>query len=94
MQQLPKNKSVVLGLVTSKFSKLEDEDVLEGRVREAAQMMASGTGESEEEALGRICVSPQCGFASHCEGNLVDMENMRKKLELVKSLAGRLWPDA
>ena len=44
--------------------------------------MASGSGETEEEALQRISVSPQCGFASHEEGNLLGMEDMEKKLVL------------
>jgi methionine synthase II (cobalamin-independent) len=61
LKELPKNKSVVLGIITSKFPELENVDELEKRVREAAKIMASGSGESEEEALNRICVSPQCG---------------------------------
>lgn len=61
-KHLPRDKMVVLGLVTSKFPELEDVDVLEKRVREAAGIIASGTGETEEEALERICVSPQCGY--------------------------------
>jgi methionine synthase II (cobalamin-independent) len=61
LKELPKNKSVVLGIITSKFPELENVDELEKRVREAAKVVASGSGESEEEALNRICVSPQCG---------------------------------
>lgn len=56
--------------------------------------MASGSGETEEEALQRISVSPQCGFASHEEGNLLGMEDMEKKLVLVKDLATSIWSDA
>ncbi|KAI6114100.1 UROD/MetE-like protein [Pisolithus sp. B1] len=88
------NKTVVLGLVTSKFPELEDVGALRERVMEAAKVMAAGTGESEEEALKRICASPQCGFASHSEGNLLGMDDMRKKLALVKDLATSIWSDA
>ncbi|KAG6336769.1 hypothetical protein ID866_2338 [Astraeus odoratus] len=91
---LPRNKSVVLGLVTSKFPELEDKELLKARVLEAAGIMASGTGETEEQALQRICVSPQCGFASHEEGNLLGMGDMKKKLALVKELASSVWSDA
>lgn len=61
LKELPKHKSVVLGLITSKFPELEDIDELERRVREAARHMAAATGETEGEALQRVCVSPQCG---------------------------------
>lgn len=84
----------MLGLVTSKFPELEDKQVLKERVLAAARVMASGSGETEGEALQRISVSPQCGFASHEEGNLLGMEDMRKKLELVKDLATSIWSDA
>ncbi|KAI6147411.1 UROD/MetE-like protein [Pisolithus tinctorius] len=94
LRHLPKNKTVVLGLVTSKFPELEDMEALKGRVMEAAKIMATDTGESEEEALKRICVSPQCGFASHSEGNLLGMDDMKKKLALIKDLATSLWADA
>ncbi|KIO06076.1 hypothetical protein M404DRAFT_8874 [Pisolithus tinctorius Marx 270] len=94
LRHLPKNKTVVLGLVTSKFPELEDIEALKGRVMEAAKIMATDTGESEEEALKRICVSPQCGFASHSEGNLLGMDDMKKKLALIKDLATSLWADA
>ncbi|KAI6044717.1 UROD/MetE-like protein [Pisolithus marmoratus] len=94
LRYLPKNKTVVLGLVTSKFPELEDIGTLRERVMQAAKIMAADTGESEEEALQRICVSPQCGFASHSEGNLLGMNDMRKKLVLIKDLATSIWPDA
>ncbi|KAF8251110.1 UROD/MetE-like protein [Wilcoxina mikolae CBS 423.85] len=56
LRDLPKNKTVVLGLITSKFPELENIDDLEKRVHEAAKAMASGSGETEEVALQRICV--------------------------------------
>lgn len=90
LKHLPKNKSVVLGLITSKFPELENIDELQKRVREAAKFIASGSGETEDEAMKRICVSPQCGFASHEEGNLLSHEDMRKKLALVVELSQKL----
>ena len=94
LKYLPKNKSVVLGLITSKFPKLEDKEQLRERVFEAARIVASGTGETVDEALQRISVSPQCGFASHEEGNLLTAADMKEKLKLVKDLATSIWEDA
>jgi len=56
--------------------------------------MASGTGETVDEALERIGVSPQCGFASQAGGNLLTADDMKKKLQLVKDLATSIWADA
>ncbi|KAF3009780.1 hypothetical protein E8E13_009883 [Curvularia kusanoi] len=82
LAHLPKNKNVILGVVTSKFPELEDKEELKKRIYDAADIMAKGQGESREEALKRCGVSPQCGFASHAEGNLIDIEGMKKKLQL------------
>ena len=84
----------MLGLITSKFPKLEDKEQLRERVFEAARIMASGTGETVDEALQRICISPQCGFASHEEGNLLTAADMKEKLKLVKDVATSIWADA
>ena len=83
-----------MGLITSKFPELEDKAVLRERVFEAARIVASGAGETVDEALQRICVSPQCGFASHEEGNLLSPDDMKRKLQLVKDLAASIWTDA
>ena len=83
-----------MGLITSKFPELEDKALLRERVFEAARIVASGTGETVDEALERIGVSPQCGFASHEEGNLLAADDMKKKLQLVKDLATSIWADA
>jgi len=83
-----------LGLITSKFPELEDKELLRERVFDAARITASGTGETVDEALERIGVSPQCGFASHAEGNLLTADDMKKKLQLVKDLATSIWADA
>ncbi|KAJ6506829.1 hypothetical protein C8R45DRAFT_1069773 [Mycena sanguinolenta] len=93
---LPRGKSVVLGIVSTKTGELEDIDVLEGRVREAAEVIAKGQGRSAEEGLDALAVSPQCGFASMSAyaGNGVTEEKMWAKLVLLRDLARRLWKDA
>jgi len=94
LKHLPKHKSVVLGIITSKLPELEDKALIKERVFEAARIIASGTGETVGEALQRISISPQCGFASHMEGNLLTMDDMKRKLQLVKELADSIWADA
>lgn len=92
MQHLPRNKNVILGVITSKFPKMEDEAEMEERVREAVKWMCKGSGETEKEALNRVGVSPQCGFASHSSGNAVNRDDMFAKLKLVRKLADKIWP--
>ncbi|KAJ3834782.1 hypothetical protein F5878DRAFT_695022 [Lentinula raphanica] len=89
---LPKNKNVILGVITSKFPKLEDKEEMKRRVYEAAEIIAKGNGETKEDALKRMGVSPQCGFASHEGGNLIDMQGMTNKLKLVREIADEIWP--
>jgi len=88
---LPKNKNVILGLVTSKFPELENIEEMKKKVYQAAELIASGTGQTKEEALNQLGVSPQCGFASHSDGNNVGKEDMVKKLQLVRKLADEIW---
>ena len=78
---VPKGKTAVLGLVTTKVGDLETEDLLRRRIDEAAQFMAA-----EDLAL-----SPQCGFASMSQGNLLSWEDQRRKLELVAETARKVW---
>jgi len=92
LQCLPKNKNVILGVITSKFPELEDKEKMKERIYQAADIVAKGSGQSREEALKRLGVSPQCGFASHAEGNLIDIEGMKKKLALVRQIADDIWP--
>jgi len=92
LKALPKDKFVVLGVVTSKFPELEDKKEMVGRVLKAAEFVAEGSGESRESALQRIGVSPQCGFASHSEGNLLTYDDMVEKLKLVRAIAEEVWP--
>ncbi|KAI5856201.1 5-methyltetrahydropteroyltriglutamate-homocysteine methyltransferase [Durotheca rogersii] len=92
LKELPAHKNVVLGVITSKFPELEDLNEMRNRVFQAADIIAKGAGQTREEALGRICVSPQCGFASHHLGNAVTREDMIAKLKLVRELADSIWP--
>jgi methionine synthase II (cobalamin-independent) len=92
LRHLPKNKNVILGVITSKFPEMEDLGEMEERVRNAVKYMVKGTGESETEALKRVGVSPQCGFASHSSGNAVKRQDMINKLKLVRELADKIWP--
>jgi len=91
LKDLPKNKNVVLGVVTSKFPDLEKKEEMVERVYKAADFVAQGSGISREEALNQLSVSPQCGFASHAEGNSLGHEDMKKKLQLVRAVADEVW---
>src|SRR3974390_2425454 len=81
---VPKHKSVVLGLVSTKIAKLEDEAVLKRRLDEATKFVA----------LDRLAVSPQCGFASLDTGNPLTVEAQNRKLRLVVELARDIWGEA
>lgn len=75
------DKIVVLGLITTKSPQLEDKDAVIKRIREAAKYIP----------LDRLCLSPQCGFAS-CEiGNKLTEEEQWAKLRLVKEIAEEVW---
>ncbi|KXS94621.1 hypothetical protein AC578_10640 [Pseudocercospora eumusae] len=92
LKYLPRNKNVVVGVVTSKFPELENQKEMVDRVYKAAEYIAEGSGQTREQALDQLSVSPQCGFASHAEGNSLGYEDMRKKLQLVRSIADEIWP--
>jgi 5-methyltetrahydropteroyltriglutamate--homocysteine methyltransferase len=81
LRYLPKHKSVVLGMVSSKLPDLEDKTVLLRRLDEATKFVS----------LDRLAVSPQCGFASIDTGNPVTPEAQKRKLELVCDLARDIW---
>ncbi|MDA9472941.1 5-methyltetrahydropteroyltriglutamate--homocysteine S-methyltransferase [Enterococcus sp. 5H] len=78
---VPDEKQVVLGLVTSKDGKLEDKDTLISRIKEASQYVP----------LDRLSLSPQCGFASTEEGNILTEEEQWAKLGLVIDVANEVW---
>ncbi|MGH7987985.1 MAG: 5-methyltetrahydropteroyltriglutamate--homocysteine S-methyltransferase [Candidatus Binataceae bacterium] len=81
LKYVPKNKSVVLGLVSTKFPELESKDDLKRRIDEAARYIA----------LDQLCLSPQCGFASTAPGNKITVEQQAAKLRLVVEVAGEVW---
>jgi 5-methyltetrahydropteroyltriglutamate--homocysteine methyltransferase len=72
---------VVLGLVTTKRGELEDKDALKRRIEEAGRFVD----------IDQICLSPQCGFSSTAEGNLVTREEQGAKLRLITELAREVW---
>jgi 5-methyltetrahydropteroyltriglutamate--homocysteine methyltransferase len=74
---VPRDKTVVLGLISSKLPELEDVDNLRRRVEEASKYIP----------VANLAVSPQCGFASTQQGNLLTWDEQRRKLELVSELA-------
>jgi 5-methyltetrahydropteroyltriglutamate--homocysteine methyltransferase len=78
---LQKGKTAVLGLVTTKVGALEDRDALKRRIDEAAKFAP----------LEQLALSPQCGFASSAEGNVISWDNQRRKLELVVDVAREVW---
>ncbi|HEY5900178.1 MAG TPA: hypothetical protein VIV54_21615 [Burkholderiales bacterium] len=81
LRYVPKDKVVVLGLVSTKLAGLEPIEELARRVDEAAKYVP----------LERLAVSPQCGFGSDVSGNLVSEDDQKRKLELVVELARRIW---
>ncbi|PGH18394.1 hypothetical protein AJ79_00461 [Helicocarpus griseus UAMH5409] len=92
LKELPKHKNVIVGVVTSKFPELENFAEMKKRIYDAATFVADGSGQTVEEALRRMGVSPQCGFASHSTGNSLGREDMFAKLKLVRELADDIWP--
>ncbi|KAI1801476.1 UROD/MetE-like protein [Daldinia bambusicola] len=90
---LPKGKNVVLGLVSTKTSELEDPDVIKEKIHAAAAVIASAQGVTKEEAMDCLAISPQCGFSSSSlAGGLgMTMERMWEKLEFVRSIAQEVW---
>ncbi|KAG5981945.1 hypothetical protein E4U55_002479 [Claviceps digitariae] len=90
---LPAGKNVVLGVVTTKDTQLEDVQLVKQRVLEAADLIAQAQGRSVEQVMANIGVSPQCGFASVAIGaDGMTEEKMFAKLKLVNDIARELWP--
>jgi 5-methyltetrahydropteroyltriglutamate--homocysteine methyltransferase len=81
---MPKDKAVVLGLVSTKRPELEERDDLLRRIAEAARIVP----------LERLALSPQCGFASAVSGNPVTGEHQERKLRLVREVAEEVWGSA
>jgi 5-methyltetrahydropteroyltriglutamate--homocysteine methyltransferase len=78
---VPKGKMVVLGLVTTKRGQLEDPDMLKRRIDEAAKFVP----------LDQLCLSPQCGFSSTVEGNVLTADEQKAKLALIVKVASEVW---
>src|SRR6187399_2235574 len=78
---VPKDKTVVLGLVTSKSGTLESRDEIRRRIDEAAKFLD----------IDQLCLSPQCGFASTEEGNILAEDEQWAKLRMIVDLAEEVW---
>ena len=78
---VPKGKTVVLGLITTKAPYLESEDELLRRIEAASRYVS----------IENLALSTQCGFASAASGNLLSWDDMQRKLELVTKTARRVW---
>jgi len=81
LAEAPEDRSVALGLVSTKKPELESKDALKRRIEEAASYVP----------LERLALSPQCGFASTLEGNLLTPEDQEAKLRLVAETAREVW---
>jgi 5-methyltetrahydropteroyltriglutamate--homocysteine methyltransferase len=81
LRLVPRGKSVVLGLITTKEPKLESQSDLRRRIDEASKFAP----------LENLALSPQCGFASTAAGNLLSAEEQWRKLELVVDTARKVW---
>ena len=92
---LPKEKNVVLGLISTKRADLARIDSIRAQVEEAAEVVAKAQGITMEDALGCLSISPQCGFSSSslAGGKDMTMERMWEKLELVRDAARTIWRD-
>jgi 5-methyltetrahydropteroyltriglutamate--homocysteine methyltransferase len=81
LRDVPDDKFVVLGLVTTKRPELESMDLLTERVAQASRYVS----------MERLGLSPQCGFASSVIGNRISFDDQRNKLELVVKTARAVW---
>jgi methionine synthase II (cobalamin-independent) len=81
LRLVPKGKMVVLGLVTSKSGRLESKDDIKRRVEQAAKFID----------LDQLCLSPQCGFASTEEGNILAEDEQWAKLAMIVEIADEVW---
>jgi 5-methyltetrahydropteroyltriglutamate--homocysteine methyltransferase len=82
LRLMPDDKTVVLGLVTTKSPALEDKEVLRKRIQEASAYIA----------LERLCLSPQCGFSGNVGNTVMTADEQFAKLRLVVETARSLWP--
>jgi methionine synthase II (cobalamin-independent) len=78
---VPKGKTVVLGLVTTKKGALENKDDVKRRIDEASKFVA----------IEQLALSPQCGFASNAEGNALSVDQEKAKLQLIVEISREVW---
>ena len=78
---VPKGKTVVLGLVTSKSGRLESKDEIKRRIEQAAKFVD----------IDQLALSPQCGFASTEDGNTLAEDEQWAKLRMIVELADEIW---
>jgi len=81
LRDVPEEKFVVLGLITTKRPELEAMALLSQRITEASRYIS----------IERLGLSPQCGFASSIIGNRISFEDQRRKLELVAKTTRAVW---
>jgi len=81
LRLVPKDKIVVLGLVTTKSGRLESKDEIKRRIERATKYID----------LDQLCLSPQCGFASTEEGNILAEDEQWAKLSMIVDLAAEIW---
>jgi 5-methyltetrahydropteroyltriglutamate--homocysteine methyltransferase len=81
LRLVPKDRQVVLGLVTTKTGRLEAKDDIKRRIEEAAKYIS----------LDQLCLSPQCGFASTEEGNTLAEDEQWAKLRMIVEIAEEVW---
>jgi 5-methyltetrahydropteroyltriglutamate--homocysteine methyltransferase len=78
---LPKNKTMVLGLVTTKLGELESKDSIKRRIDEAAKYAP----------MDQFCLSPQCGFSSTVHGNEIQREQQADKMRMIVDISREVW---
>jgi 5-methyltetrahydropteroyltriglutamate--homocysteine methyltransferase len=78
---VPRNRKVVLGLISTKTPVLESKDALKRRIDQAAKYVP----------LENLCLSPQCGFASSEVGNRLTEDDQKRKLALAVEVAAEVW---
>jgi len=78
---VPKGKTIVLGLVTTKKGALEKKDDVKRRIEEASKFVP----------IEQLALSPQCGFASNAEGNALTIDQEKAKLELIVEISREVW---
>ena len=81
LREVPDDKIVVLGLVSTKTARQETREELAARIREASRFLP----------LERLAISPQCGFSSSIIGNRISVDEQKRKLRVVVETADAVW---